>query len=133
MSVPPRLKVYGLLRLSRRAYLTVQIAGLFLAVAAIALGLCLPRPDVPRGVKLPGYAGAVVTVLDWLPWFGLLVLIYEGCETYLILKKFRQLEAQPSVGPASRAGPEDSAARLAESEGAARLAAPTEPQPDSRS
>ncbi len=93
MNPPPRLKVYGLLRLSRRAYLIVQITGLLIIVAIIAVGLCLPRPEVPEGVKVPPFPAALLMVLDLLPWLGLIALVYEVFETYIVLRKFRKLEA----------------------------------------
>ena len=39
-----RVKVYGLIPLTKRAYLVMQCLGLGLVVAAVALGLSLPRP-----------------------------------------------------------------------------------------
>jgi hypothetical protein len=74
----------------------MQTAGLLLAVAAIALGVCLPRPEVPAGDKMPPFSSFLTVALNLLPWFGLLVLVYEAAETYLVLQKFNKLEEHPA-------------------------------------
>src|SRR5205807_920658 len=63
-----------------------------------ALGICLPRPPVAPGVKVPAFAAAMLVMLDLLPWLGLLGLVYEGIETYVVLKKFKKLES-PTPNP----------------------------------
>src|SRR5262245_24549553 len=84
----PRVKVYGLVRLTRRAYLACQVVAVFLAVAVLALGLFLPRHKEEHGQPLVPFVRFFNGFLDLLPWIALLLLILVAVETYVVLKKF---------------------------------------------
>ncbi len=99
MNPAPRIKLYGLLRVTRRAYLIVQVIGLLVIVAIFAVVLSLPRPAVAPGVKLPPFPAALLKLFDLLPWFCLFVLVYQGIETYVVLKKFKKLESSEASSP----------------------------------
>jgi hypothetical protein len=89
-----RLKVYGLLWLTRRAYLTIQAAGLIVGSCAIAMVARRERPKPIEGEPLPPLVASLDSFFDWLPWIVLLVLLLAGIETYVVLRKFRKLEEQ---------------------------------------
>jgi len=101
---PVRVKVYGLLNLTRRTYLTFQTLGLLAALAAIGVGLWWPRPQLPAGGPTPRQQ-LFLWLLDSLPWLAGLVLVIEAVETYLVLHQFARKQAQA-----------DQAARLASGE-----------------
>ena len=50
-----KVKVYGLLWLSKRAYLSIQVGGVLLVVAAVALTLAWPRSEPIQGEVLPPF------------------------------------------------------------------------------
>jgi hypothetical protein len=92
-SAPVRVKVYGLISLTRRTYLIVQAVGLVLGLVALGLGLFLPRPEAQRGgPPLPPSVEAFVAFLDLLPWMALLLLAAGCLETVVVLAKFRKKE-----------------------------------------
>jgi hypothetical protein len=93
----PRVKVYGLLSLTRRAYLTCQVIGLLLAVAIIALGFSLPRYQPEEGEPLVPFLRFFNLFLDLLPWIAFVVLILMAIETYVVLRKFDRLPVTPAV------------------------------------
>ena len=93
MKPAPRIKLYGLLRMTRRAYIIVQVIGVMIVVAIFAVFLLLPRPPVAPGAKVPPFAAVLLVLFDLLPWLCLLVLVYQGIETYVVLKKFKKLES----------------------------------------
>jgi hypothetical protein len=104
MSSPARVKVYGLLRLTRRAYLTVQVVGLLVGVAALTLGLYLPRQKPEDGEPLLPFVRFFNLFLDLLPWIVLLLLILMAVETYVVLKKFDRLAVGPAVPDTGTSG-----------------------------
>jgi hypothetical protein len=93
----PRVKVYGLLSLTRRAYLTCQVIGLLLAVAVMALGFSLPRYYPEEGEPLLPFLRFFNLFLDLLPWIAFGVLILMAIETYIVLRKFDRLPVGPAV------------------------------------
>ncbi len=90
---PVRVRVYGLVALTRRTYLVVQAVGLGVVVAAVAVGVALPRPMPPEGEPLPPFAAAVAALVEWLPWLAVLFLIAGVVETALVLREFARMEA----------------------------------------
>jgi hypothetical protein len=88
----PKLKVYGLLWLTRRAYLTIQGIGFFVVIGAIVYIGGRPRPEPPPGEKFPPLVATLVTFLDYLPLIAIGVLLLAGVETWIVLRKFRKLE-----------------------------------------
>lgn len=100
----PRVKVYGLLRLSRRAYLGCQVAGFLLGVAVLALGLLLPRQKAEKGEPLVAFVSFFNVFLDALPWIAFLVLILMAVETCVVLKKFDRLASGGCQPPGDNRG-----------------------------
>ena len=87
----PKLKVYGLLWLTRRTYLTIQLVGFLVVVASILYIGGRPRPEAGPGEKLPPFVATLVLFLDYLPYIALGVLILAGIETWIVLRKFKKL------------------------------------------
>jgi hypothetical protein len=100
---PVRVKVYGLISLTRRVYLTLQVIGLLVAVAAFSLGLALPRPVLPRGERVPPFAVATLALIDLLPWLALLFVAIGALETWIVLRKFAHKEAEQATAQSAEA------------------------------
>jgi len=115
-----KVKVYGLVSLTKRAYLTIQITGAVIGLVAITLALLWPRPKAVPGHPLPPFVSGVHLFLDLFPWIGLLVLILVALETHIVLGKFRREEERQSQG---------SGVRGQESERTEPNALPPSPQP----
>jgi hypothetical protein len=92
MPAPVRVKVWGLVWMTRRGYLIGQCVGLALVAVLIVLGLSLPRPDPSQ----PGLA-FVGTFLDWVPAMALFILAVDSIEMFLVLRKFREAEARQAA------------------------------------
>ena len=96
-----RVKVYGLVSLTKRTYLAVQFFGLMLVLLALGLGVGLPRPVPPRGEELLPFTAGVVRLLDWLPWLAFLFLFAGAIETWTILRKFARKEVEQPAASVS--------------------------------
>src|SRR5438552_14297711 len=90
----PKVKVYGLFWMTRGTYLGIQIAGLVIVLAIMAVIASWHPPAAPPGERLPSVIAAIVLFLDYLPWITLAVLLLVGVEMWIVLGKFRRLEAQ---------------------------------------
>jgi hypothetical protein len=111
---PPKLKVYGLIWMTRRTYLTVQLAGvacLLILLIIMAVVAKKPRPQPGPGERLPPFVVAVDLFFVNLPWIFLAALLLVGLETWIVLRKFNRLDAQQQLladlklSPPGGAGP----------------------------
>ena len=84
-NAPVRVKVYGLVSLTRRAYLICQSVGLTLGLILMGIGIWGPRHGVSKFFAL---------FLDALPWVSLVLLLAGALETAVILGQFRKKEAE---------------------------------------
>jgi hypothetical protein len=91
---PVRVKVYGLISLTKRTYLTIQIIGLVLVPTLLLVSLWLPRPQLPPGRELSPQTQFFVWLLDIVPWLCLLILIVEPIETLIVLRRFSQKQKE---------------------------------------
>jgi hypothetical protein len=82
---PVRVKVYGLVALTRRAYLVCQTIGLALGLLLMAIGIWAPRREV---------ADFFATFLNLLPSVSLVILTAGALETLMVLGQFRRKEAE---------------------------------------
>jgi hypothetical protein len=80
-----RVKVYGLVSLTRRAYLICQTVGLTLGLILMGIGFWGPRKGVSE---------FFAHFLDALPWVSLAILLAGALETALVLGQFRRKEAE---------------------------------------
>jgi hypothetical protein len=96
---PVRVKVYGLVALTRRTYLLCQTIGLALGLLLMAIGLWAPRREV---------ADFFAMFLNVLPAASLVILTAGALETLVVLGQFRKKEAErkaSGVASASRGEP----------------------------
>jgi hypothetical protein len=97
---PPavRIKVYGLISLTRQGYLRFLAAGgVLLVVLFVLWAVVIAR------LPLHGEAGSVVEVLwtmlrNYMPLLLLLAALLEAIEAAIVLGRFRRAEAQRQAG-----------------------------------
>jgi Na+/H+ antiporter NhaC len=89
---PVRVKVYGLVSLTRRAYLRFQAVGLTLGLILLIVGISYSHPALPEGHKSPPAALFFARFLEVLPWLCVGILAAMGVETFVVLKRFKEKE-----------------------------------------
>lgn len=106
---PVRIKLYGLVALTRRQYLRVQVLVFALTAVVMAAALVavrvLPPPD-PK--TMPHAAVLVYYCLSLLRWVVPAVWGVEVLETFLVLRRFAREEARvrpPSAEEARASSP----------------------------
>jgi hypothetical protein len=105
---PIRVKVYGMLSMSKAGYLTVQVIGLVVLLALdFVLFFYVARPEIPRGTEPSLTVRLSLWLLDALPWLILAGLAYESLETWLMLKKFAREEARQRALELVKEAPDD--------------------------
>jgi hypothetical protein len=96
---PVRVKVYGLIALTKRGYLRCLAVGVVLMVALLlAWALFLAGPPTPA--EQSGDAGFSLwwVVREWTPWIIVAAAFLEGIEAYFVLRRFRRAEAERQAG-----------------------------------
>ncbi|HEY7327205.1 MAG TPA: hypothetical protein VH592_06190 [Gemmataceae bacterium] len=91
-----RVKYYGLFWISRGTYLAVQFLVFLICVAMMVVGLSVMLRTgvyVPHVPDFKVEDDLVYQALLVLFWAGLLILIVEGLETIVMLRKFARAEA----------------------------------------
>lgn len=78
--------------MTRTGYLLMQATGLVIVLTALAVVRYWPRPRPainPTSLQI-----ALLTLLDWLPAIGLIALLGEALETFLVLFRFAKKQAE---------------------------------------
>jgi len=109
---PVRIKLYGLLSLTRRTYLILQGIVLLVGLGILALGLWYPRPHLPAGGVPTPEQQFYLWLLDSLPYVAGLILLLEGLETVIVLRQFAGQEAEQTK-PSTEVAPEPTDSRIA--------------------
>jgi hypothetical protein len=94
---PVRVKVYGVVNLTRRTYLTIQVVGLIVVPGLLLAAYLLPRPRAQPGGFLPWWQASISGFLDATPWLALLILLVEPIETYFVLRRFARKQAEQNA------------------------------------
>jgi hypothetical protein len=94
MPPPIRVKVYGVISLTKRGYLAwvaVGAAGLaaMLVVWAVTTGPPTPAERAGQYPLTPWYVWR-----SWAPWIIAAGVLLGGIEAYFVLKRFRRAEAE---------------------------------------
>jgi hypothetical protein len=94
MSKPPapvRIKLYGLLWVTRRSYYVLLGLGVLLLVALLMFwagkGLAVADENSPQSTRL------VVAFWNNIPWIVLGAVLLESIEVWFVLRKFSREEA----------------------------------------
>jgi hypothetical protein len=95
---PVRIRVYGLVSVSKRGYLTLVAIGLallvvLLAVEAYLVWLWAPAEQGPAAVEVGGW----LLLLRNLHWLVLAAVILQGIEALIVLRRFARAEALHKV------------------------------------
>jgi hypothetical protein len=95
---PPRIKLYGLVRVTRRAYLLQLAAAAVLLTGLLALSLCLPQSPPPAANDRPLATRVVVALLWNLPWVVLALAALFALEATIVLSRFHRLVTERRAG-----------------------------------
>jgi len=96
---PVKIRYYGLIAMTKKAYLwATALAGLF-ALAFFVMGLvagllpplALPWNQIPR---FPNQSGFGVWLYEYFYWILLILLVLEALDILLTLRKFAHKEAE---------------------------------------
>jgi hypothetical protein len=98
MPPPVRIKVYGLISLTRRGYLVCLGLGAVLFVVLLALWALLIAPRSPAEPAEPGEPALWALLRDGMPWVIVAAALLEGVEAYFVLRRFRRAEAEQRAG-----------------------------------
>ena len=101
MQPPVRIKIYGLISLTKRAYLTWVAVGAVGLAALLVVWAVTVTPETP--LEKTGQAPLTPWYLwrKWAPWLIGAGALLGGIEAYFVLNRFRRAEAerQPSAAP----------------------------------
>jgi hypothetical protein len=109
MQPPPvRVKVYGLISLTRRAYLIcVAVGGVgllaLLVLWALTAGTPTPAEKAGKFPLTPFYIWR-----NYAPWMLAAAALLEGIEVTIVLKRFRRAEAEQQKAAGAGATPKGS-------------------------
>src|SRR5262245_7594206 len=107
MSKPPapvRIKLYGMLWLTRRGSRLMVMVGGGLLAAVMVYWLVTPRLDIPPDA-MPG-TQMLLWIWIYLPWLVLAGVLLAALEVWLVLRKFDREEAAQRAG--DKQGPRSS-------------------------
>lgn len=91
MEPPIRIKLYGLMSVTKRGYL-VQL-GVTVVLLAVLLGVWWRLPPAAESANLPPEFGRLLTALSYLPWVVLGIAVLVGLEAFVVLRRFGRAEA----------------------------------------
>jgi hypothetical protein len=108
MQPPVRVKIYGLISLTKRTYLTwvaVGAVGLvaMLVVWAVSVGPPTPAEAAGQYPLTPWYLWR-----NWAPWLIAAGGLLGGIEAYVVLRRFRRAEAERQQAAAHDTTPQGS-------------------------
>ena len=105
---PVRVKIYGLVSLTRRRYL-IQVVFAVLLIGLLLAGwfrVYLPRRAEMKAGDVPPNLVWVVACLDAIPWLAVLFVVWQAVEAYVVLRAFRRKEAAPPPTPSEGRAPD---------------------------
>jgi hypothetical protein len=100
---PIRVKVYGLLPVTRATYLTTQFLALLVLAMLFAVWLYFPWYRYKDGLASFGSGGTMLQ--HGTPWFCLAMFVWGVIETIFVLRAFARAEATRRAAAAPPAQP----------------------------
>ena len=116
---PVRIKVYGLVNMTKKTYLRIQGFGLVILLSLMAGGAAVMKLNGTWRPKFPPtdlYSGLILCF-----WVCLVTVLFEVVETTLVLRKFAHAERRQRA--------EQELAADSANPGAVRLASAVQPAP----
>jgi hypothetical protein len=108
MQPPVRVKVYGLISLTKRTYLFCVGVGAVGLVVLLVLWALTVGPPTPLEVAGKFPMTPIYIWRNYAPWLLAAAALLEGIEVYVVLKRFRRAEAERPQAPATDATPKGS-------------------------
>jgi hypothetical protein len=95
MAPPVQLKLYGLVRVTRRGYLLQLLLAAVLLVGLLVLWFRLPPEDAGADLAAASPALAfLLRLLYHLPWVVLVLGLLFALEAFLVLRRFARVEKE---------------------------------------
>jgi hypothetical protein len=101
---PVRVKYLGLLWITRRTFLALQFIVLLICIAMMVVGMSVMLRTERYYPHLPDTSvqdDLIYQGLLALFWLGVLILVAEGIETIVVLRKFSRAAAEQRAGLAN--------------------------------
>jgi hypothetical protein len=108
MKPPVRIKLYGLVTVTKRGYLAqLAAAALMLAALVVIRAYVPPVGELARQEYVPAAASAALWFLTNLHWIALALAALFAVEAFFVLRRFAREEAKqpPAAAPAGPAAP----------------------------
>jgi hypothetical protein len=108
MQPPVRVKIYGLISLTKRTYLICVGVGFVGLVALLVLWAVTLTPETP--LERSGQAPPTPWYLwrQWAPWLIGAGVLLGALEAYFVLRRFRRAEAEQQRAAAPDPTPKES-------------------------
>jgi hypothetical protein len=90
---PVRVRLYGLIPMTRGRYLTQAALLVLLAAVVMAAWLILWMPRLTAARDASPQLASIQTCLSYLPWALLALVTAQGVETIFVLRAFARKEA----------------------------------------
>jgi len=94
MPPPVRVKVYGLIALTKRAYLICIGVGALGLVALLIVWATTVGPPTPAETAGKYPLTPLYLWRNWAPWIAAAAALIEGIEVAIVLRRFRRAEAE---------------------------------------
>ncbi len=94
MQPPVRIKLYGLISLTQRAYLRCVAIGAGGLLVLLIVWFLTQSPETPleKAAKYPLTPWYLWR--NWAPWLIVVGFLLGGLEAFIVLRRFRQAEAE---------------------------------------
>jgi hypothetical protein len=91
---PVRIKLYGLITVTRRGYIARLAVGLVLAVGLLAVWYWLPAPNLsPEVIEESRFLAVSVWLLTYLPWVVFGAVALGAIEAAVVFRRLAREEA----------------------------------------
>jgi hypothetical protein len=96
MEPPIRIKLYGLISVTRRGYLTQLVLAAFLLAGLFGMWLYLrARINPAAGPEV----ARIRELFDYVPWVALAIAVLYAIEATIVLRRFAREEARRRAQP----------------------------------
>ncbi len=97
MEPPIRIKLYGLVSVTKRGYVAQLV--IVVVLLAVLLGVWLRLPPAAERQELPPDVGRLMALLSYLPWVVVGIAVLVALEAFFVLRRFAREEAKRRAAP----------------------------------